>query len=395
MKVNREILIPVKENNIWITEVNTVYTDRDGYCLLQQYGIGVASDTSGEYFQRTSEDNGKTWSEPSLIYEPEQTEEGVLRRGETCLFLDEEKNTILHFYDCSLYPKKIHSKEAGKYSRIFFRISYNGGRTFNKQEQLIQKGFDEKNWAKDVICGRNSAIISFCAPMKTSDNRIILPMSKNPLDGCDRFEQWKVPEEASCFIGEWKGSSIEWELSEMVRIDPELSSRGLCEPAIAEISDGSFLMIMRGSNRDVLHMPGYKWFSISNDGGYSWSEPSPLKYETGENFFSPSTGSRLIRSSKNNKLYWIGNIVKENPHGNRPRYPLQIAEVDEGKKAIIKETVNIIEDKQPEDSALVQFSNFRVYEDRETKEFILIMAREEERAEKDCTSPAYQYRIEI
>ena len=392
--MNREILIPIKENNTYITEVNTAYTSRDGNDLLQQYGIGVGSDTSGEYFRRTSGDNGRTWSEPSLIYKPEQTEKGVLRRIEACFFRDKEKDAILHFYDCCLYPNDMHSREVGKFTRIFFEISFDGGKTFNKQEQIIQKGFDAEDWAKGVIYGRNSAVISFCAPMKTSDKKIILPVQRNPLD-YDRYDQYKVPGEAGCFVGEWKGDNIEWELSEMVRIDPKLSSRGLCEPAIAELSNGSFLMIMRGSNNGIPDKPGYKWRSVSEDKGYTWSKPEPLKYDMGGSFFSPATGSRLIRSSKNKKLYWISNIVKENPEGNRPRYPLQIAEVDEDKRAIIKETVNIVEDRQSEDSPLVQFSNFRVYEDRETKEFVLIMAREEERAERDCTSPAYQYRIEI
>ncbi len=41
----------------------------------------------------------------------------------------------------------------------------------------------------------------------------------------------------------------------------------------------------------------------------------------------------------------------------------------------------------------MQFSNFKVYENRETNEFVLIMARIQERSEKDLTSPAYQYRI--
>lgn len=393
--MNKEILVPIEADNTYITEVNTVYTSRDGCGLLQQYGIGVGSDTSGEYFRRTSEDNGITWSEPSSIYKPERTEEGVLRWIESCLFRDEEKDALLHFYDYCLYPRDMHSMDVGRFTRIFFRRSCDGGKTFDEPEQLIQKGFDEKNWSKDVIYGRNSAIISFCAPIKTGDNRILLPVHRKPLDYCDRYEQYRVPGEAGCFIGEWKGDNIEWELSEMVRIDPRLSSRGLSEPAIAELSNGSFLMIMRGSNRDVQDMPGYKWVSTSSDGGYTWTGPSPLKYDTGENFFSPAAGSRLIRSSKNKKLYWIGNIVRENPEGNRPRYPLQIAEVDEDRRAIIKETVNIVEDKQPGDSPLVQFSNFRVYEDGQTHEFVLIMARHTERAEKDCTSPAYQYRIEI
>ena len=44
---------------------------------------------------------------------------------------------------------------------------------------------------------------------------------------------------------------------------------------------------------------------------------------------------------------------------------------------------------------LSQLSNYRVYEDRETGEFVLFMARYQELGEKVQTSPSYQYRIGI
>ncbi len=300
MKVKRAILISAKDG-ISIMQVNTTYRKRMGADLLQGYSELVGSDTFGKYFQRASEDNGKTWSKPSLIFEPEETEEGVLRWGENVLFLDEEKDAILHFYNYHLYPGNHYTGDVGKFTRIFLRISSNGGESFSKPEQIIQKGFDKKNWAKDVVYGRNSMGISFCAPVKTSKGEILLPVQRVPL-GSDFSHPFLIKEEAGCFIGEWKGEKIEWDLGKMVKI---------------------------------------------------------------------------------------------NPDGNRPRYPLQIAEVDEDKKAIIRETVNIIEDKQKRDSPFVQFSNFKVYENRETNEFVLTMARIQERNEKDLTSPAYQYRIKI
>ena len=404
MKVHKRILIPIKEEKHKYKEdtsfgtsimmVNTTYTKKDGLHLLQLYSEEVASDTSGKCFQRTSKDNGKTWSNPILVFEPQETEEGVIRWGESCLFLDEGKECIFHFYNLHLYPKNIFSREVQEYTRIFYRISFDEGKTFSNGKQIIQKGFNETNWAEDVIYGKNSIAISFCAPLKLNTGKILLPCQKVPLEykGDNPF---LISYVAGCFIGEWKENKIEWELSQMMKIDPKLSSRGLCEPTIAQLYNRELLMIMRGSNYTIPSVPGYKWFSISKDGGYTWSSPTPLKYDTGENFFSPATGSRLIRSTKNKKLYWIGNIVKENPDGNRPRYPLQIAEVDEEKKAIKKHTVNIIEDKRESDSPFVQFSNFRVYEDRETGEFVLIMARIQERGEKDLSSPAYEYRIEV
>jgi len=74
---------------------------------------------------------------------------------------------------------------------------------------------------------------------------------------------------------------------------------------------------------------------------------------------------------------------------------LLIGEVCEEKKAIKKHTVRSIDDRSESDSPFVQLSNYRVYEDRETGEFVLLMTRIQEISEKDHSSPAYQYRIGI
>lgn len=119
----------------------------------------------------------------------------------------------------------------------------------------------------------------------------------------------------------------------------------------------------------------------------------PLGYDTGELFYSPATCSRFIRSSRNGILYWIGNIVPENPDGNGPRYPLVIAEVNEEKIALRKETVFTIDTRHPEETHRVQLSNFHVYEDRMTGELVLHLARIFEHSETSLASPAYEYRI--
>ncbi|MCK4417128.1 MAG: hypothetical protein KAV99_03065, partial [Candidatus Latescibacteria bacterium] len=87
MKVKRTILIPVEGESqpcvdgqhygVSIMQVNTAYKSKAGVGLLQQYSEEVASDAMGRFFQGTSEDNGITWSEPTLLYEPIETKEGV------------------------------------------------------------------------------------------------------------------------------------------------------------------------------------------------------------------------------------------------------------------------------------------------------------------------------
>jgi hypothetical protein len=396
-KVRRKTLIPA-EDGCAVMQVNTCYAARSGPGLVQMYSVLVGSDTFGNFFQRTSGDNGRTWSGPAPAFVPERTPQGTLRQGEMALFLDEEKGAVLQFYNLALYPKDHYTGDASRNTRIFLRTSADGGRTFSAPRQLIQKGYDATRWAEGVEFRKNAAQVSFCAPIKRRDGRILLPVARCPLDA-DFSRPFLIRLEAGCFIGEWKGDELEWEFSKTVKIEAARSSRGLCEPAIAELPDGSLLMVCRGSNSTIPHVPGRKWRAISRDGGRIWSAPAPFTYKDGEAFFSPATGSRLIRSSRTGKLYWIGNITPANPDGNRPRYPLQIAEVHEAAKALRRQSVRVIEDRHPEDSPLVQLSNFRGYEDRESGELVLIMARIQERQrderKTDFTSPAYEYRMQV
>ncbi len=402
IRVQRTILIAIddqdqdiprgEQHGVSVFLVNTTYTDAGNDNLLQYYGLEVSSDTIGKFYARRSSDNGDSWSDPVVVLQPEETSEGVFRWGESCLFCDEERGRVLHFSNRSLYPATSYSGDVARLTRVYMRESQDGGAGFSAPRQIVQHGCDEEAWAEGVIYGRNSMAISFCAAVKLSSGELLLPASRVPLES-DYSQPFLLKDEACCLMGTWGDEGLIWDVSEKVRIDPESSSRGLCEPTVAELDDGTVMMICRGSNSTITAMPGRKWYTTSSDGGRSWSEIQALTYDTGEPFFSPATGSRLIHHARSGKLFWIGNIVPENPDGNRPRYPLQIAEVDQERRAIRKDTVSVIEDRREGDSPMVQFSNFRVYEDRRTGDFVLTLARIQERSEHDLTSPAYQYRV--
>ena len=406
IKVSRSVHIPVSAlqeitipfhgyRGVCVVECNTAYGSRTGSGLVQIYSGIVASDTWGKYFQRRSEDNGRTWLEPEVVFEPYKTEAGLIRWNEGCLFLDETADRLLHFNNVSLFPEGVLSADVFRYTRTFVRISSDGGRHFSAPINIIQKGYDETNWAEGITYGKNRMYVSFPAPLKIKDGRILLPMSITPEKGKHQ-DMWLIPEKAGCLFGTWKGNDLEWEAGGFVEISPKISSRGLCEPTFAELPDGRLLMVMRGSNSGIeQQQPGYRWHSISTNGGYNWSEPSPWTYDNGEKFLSPASGSRLIRNSGNGRLYWFGNICRENSQGNLPRQPVQVAEVDEQKAALKKDSVAIIDDRGPDDPPDVQLSNFRVYEDRLTHEFLLNLARIGEISAEDITSPSYQYRIRI
>jgi hypothetical protein len=144
----------------------------------------------------------------------------------------------------------------------------------------------------------------------------------------------------------------------------------MLEPTVIEAPDGRVLVVMRGSNDAAGKIPGRRWHAISSDGGRTWSEPKPWGYTNGDLFFSPSSCSRLIQHSSGHIL-WIGNISAHNSKANSPRYPLYVGVVDPQSLQLMKESLFVIDTRQPEDATWMTLSNFYIYEDRQTKELVV------------------------
>ena len=101
-----------------------------------------------------------------------------------------------------------------------------------------------------------------------------------------------------------------------------------------------------------------------------------MRCDSGEPLYSPASISKTIRSSKTGKLYWVSNILDVPPEGNSPRYPLQIVEIDERGPSFKKDTVTIIDDRDPErDSEHLQLSNFSLVDNRETGDIEIFLTR--------------------
>ena len=143
---------------------------------------------------------------------------------------------------------------------------------------------------------------------------------------------------------------------------------------LAQLENGDVITIMRASPRGTLS----KFYAVSRDGGWSWSEPKALTFDTGEPLLSPSAISRFIRSSRNGKLYWVGNMYpfREDHYLSMPpyqqRFALQIGEVDEDTHQIKQNRVTTI-DESNDEGLPREYSNFWIYEDRTTGKFILTM----------------------
>ena len=182
--------------------------------------------------------------------------------------------------------------------------------------------------------------------------------------------------------GEWRPSTQQY-------IAPEQSSRGLLEPNAVLLRNGTLLVVARGSNTETT--PGRKWRLLSTDGGKMLSQVEEFRYADGSQFYSPSSIHQFIRSSRNGRLYWLANIVEAPPSGNSPRYPLYIAEIDEDRAAVMKDSLVVVDDRGPDEPEAVQFSNFSVIENRETQDIEIYVTRLGENREHSWQAGVHKY----
>jgi hypothetical protein len=267
---------------------------------------------------------------------------------------------------------------------------------------MIQAGYTQDNPFEGVYLGRNSVMTNAGGlPIRTRRGQVLLPVCVFPLDENGEIYNpgggftWS---EGAVLIGEWgeDGRHIRWQMSQRLQLSPEKSTRGVDESTIAEMPDGRLLLAIRGSNDVNRDLPGRKWRSISEDGGYTWSDIEPWTYDDGEAFFSPASCSQFLRHS-NGTLYWFGNICDENPEGNHPRYPLVGAEVDTESLTLKRDTVVTLLTRRDHQHRRVQYSNFLAREDRQTGRVAIHLSPIEPLGpnETEWTGDAMLYQVEV
>ncbi|MDO8544357.1 MAG: sialidase family protein [Opitutaceae bacterium] len=415
--VKREVYIPSPQPGL-APVINVKYLG-EGLRRREIIGQQGKSDLAEKIKARFSDDNGRTWSPPV----PLGTGPDSLRQGENFRedlyfavnFDPQSRRTIemvfqrIFLGEPAAVLKKYWRGEKQFYDHMLYRLSADEGRTWTALQPLVHEpgaAFDPANWANPGYLHSNEMYGSYAVTI-LRNGQIAYPVSlRVPCveDEEDKKIRANFPKYASapgyvggvsCFLGKWnpQKNDYEWTVSNPVFVPLRISTRGLGEPIIAELQDGTLLLEMRGSNDglDPVKYPGRKWISISKNGGHDWSPVTDLRYDTGEQFYAPGSLAKFVRSHKTGKLYWIGNISRQPPKGGIPRYPLYIAEVDEHMPALKKSTLTVIDDRQPEDTAAVQFSNFSLLENRETQDVEVFLTRLGEKPGSAFSANAYKY----
>ena len=403
--VSCEVFVARPRDGVAI-HASSYYTRATGGDLVSIHGIESRSDTLDVAYVRRSADNGHTWSDPEEHDTNFPHPDGTFRTGPSGGYVDPPTGRYLVIGNEAVLPTD-DPLEGMRQWYLVYSVSEDGGETDIVREQVIHEGneYDETHHLPGVWRGRNCAMMGDLGqrPLTRSDGVILVPIQSSPVGPDGEYHNpgagftWT---DCMLLMGSWKpDGGIAWTASERVCGDPERTSRGLIEPTIAELDDGSLIMVMRGSNDRIPNMPGYRWIGRSRDGGETWSDPVPWTYADGKLFHSPSSTSQLI-PWRDGRLFWVGNISPTNPKGNSPRYPLAIGEVDRDSGLLIGDPVHVIDDRQPGESIHLTLSNFYAREDRESGHLLLHMTRlfaHDERRDGaiDWTADALQYRISL
>jgi hypothetical protein len=407
MKVTKDVVTRYKPGRAPVCGF-VAYVSTDPLILMRRLGWETGDDVHDDHFDQISYDNGKTWSEPRPSLANRKADNGYIYFIEFApLLLRRQRKFVLATNQRS--QQALHDWSAAGHNKFHITINdiSDDGRLLPREPLITDFDLPEP-------------ALSFCVPLEDQSGRVLIPINSQKRDVDGSLHRLDIPlrtdkpdiavdwGEMKVLIGEpQKSGEFSWYVGGAVPMDVEKSTRGLCEGAITELSEGRLAMIMRGSNGrgpaggpNWGHMPGYKWLSLSKDGGQTWSKAEPLRCDDGSMIESSSTGSTIFRSIKNGKLYWMGNLCidGERPDGNWPRSPLVLAEVQEEPFALKRNTITVLDRRKPEEDQYLQLSNFKHYQDRETGDLVFYLTRYGERgglSGRWLLADQYQYRVEI
>ena len=164
-------------------------------------------------------------------------------------------------------------------------------------------------------------------------------------------------------LGRRRGGTIEWEEGGTLSVSPLESTNGLSEPHAAQMADGRIMLLLRSGSRlpddDSPGVTSGKMFSVSEDGGRTWSKPMFLKYDDGRTVMCPRSYQDIFFSRKNHRLYAVLNISDVACWNCDPRTHLYIGEIDQKTLALRRDTITPIEQRHQEHHPLVRFSNWQ------------------------------------
>ncbi len=387
-----------------ITKIVREYLAHDGLALKQYVLTQQESDYAAFGKYRISYDNGKTygdWQEISLDDSRTFYGDDEVLDGADIQLASKVWNPVHKHYVSTYFTRYFidgHEKayraawmgasdgKQGTYDHQYIRIyKEHEEKHFKQQFMKYEDGddFDPNNPRNVNFLTKNQGYINKPIVLKNGDIMVVVGATVEfgcRISGQDVNKVFPSrPKMHRCALmarGVYNAQKEEYEFtySDPVILSDTQSSRGIDEPMIAELKTGRIILVMRGSNvmsddwgtRINPYAPSFKWWSYSDDGGKTFTTPTPWHFDNREVVYSSATICELVRSIKTGKLYWIGNFTGPKTYGNGPRFPLHICEIDEETGVLKHDTLTVIDTRREGETESLQLSNFHVLQDRET-----------------------------
>ncbi len=353
---------PKVSGAIWL---NAGYTEAVGLKRAELITISLEDDAYVDWTRRESLDNGRTWGAEKVIDGAVlDTPRGGVVAYPALPFFDPLTKRSYRFTMRRIWPgQKPYTYDFNTGNHHFTNhcfVSENGG-----PDQLLrfeQGGeYDASNPFEPSFADHNASYFG-THPAFGKNGEVYYPLTCYGKSYRERRGVCIMRRDPK--TGAWSASNLE-------NIPWDKSIVGLEEPAAVCLKDGRVMVVSRGHATQTT--PGVKWMTMSTDGGRTISPHEELRYDDGSLVYSPCSIHKFMRSTKNGKLYWFANILDKPPEGQSPRYPLCVAEIDETKAAVIKDSVQILDDRREGEPAALQLSNFSMMENRETLDIEIYM----------------------
>jgi hypothetical protein len=358
---------------------NPSYTDVEGVALLvsaKDEGMLVDPKVGKVYYhdriyRRRSNDNGVTWvDEPNFSEEDPRDLTGE-HRNVPMHVLDPNRNVLISFYSTYDIDPNEPMFRAGNLRqrtyRMFYQLSRDGGRSWSGSRQVIdcRDGHDSVQWAPILGYRERGAMADMLAYTWLEDGSLVFGMTVmgTSIEGVI-YSRARWNEDSS---------DLEFTFGDLISVGPEVTRGGCCEPAVTCLGGERLFNAMRCQGDEASGLYSTRQCTVSEDGGMTWSDPEPLRYEDGETVWNPASFSQFIKSTKTGKTYWFANILPGPVHGQTPRYPLTIAEFDPQRCCILKETVRVIHDLPEGAPDERRYTNWGLYEERGSGDLVMTL----------------------
>ena len=415
MHITRELYMPALKG-IAVYAQSPSYTSVEGDSLIEAVKHeALAFDPDGRkryyhprIFRRRSDDNGRSWvDEPDLHTETPADLDGQ-QRHVPMHFLDEASDRLVSIFstfevDTNEFIFQGGSRIQRTY-RLWYEVSTDGGGTWSLPRQIVdcREGYDETRWAPGIVFGANGAMADLSKPVVLHDGSFVLGLtvSSGPEDtGSDGEGSWKVGHMRSRLCDD---HSLRVTFGELVEVSSTIAGSGCCEPATTMLTGDRLLTTMRCQGTEDGRLFSSRQCVISQDGGSTWGEPQPLRYDDGAEVYVPASYSSFMRSSVTGKTYLFANILPKPVLHQMPRYPLVMAELDTERGCVLRNSLTVIQDLPEGAPAERRYSNWGSYEERGTGNIILTMPEQPKSHDftamtrpDEFTADCYRWRVAV